>query len=506
MNEHLVLETLQKLCKKYADNPYLAQKFQHFICNQLETMMDQIDASRQERIQRIEDLTAEQYSFIESFMFHNKYFYHPTTETFIYYDGLNYVELSEDNVLYNVLTTISRDRSIMSWKHKTKVSIMKRIKDIHIYQTIPESETIQLVLNSLCPAVFKTKAEAKYFLTVIGDNILSSRSERKDPACIHIAPASLKPLLHKINVLSQMLFGANPCSSLKHKYHVEHNYANIRFITANNQIGLPIDDIVSLNLLCVACHYSSRYQSSEQYLLKYCNDDAAISAITYLKSMTPETLINAFISEYIFVTPTNIRLSAGTSVLKAVSDIKPTIVTWKNMQYLWKHFLDTKNIPNVVFASKFKSQVIEALERFYSPEEEIFNGIYSKHLPSMCKFLQFWDETMVNDDDELELETSEVATLFKVWLEARGDSRINMSEKQVMDIVNFFYPDVETEGDKFIYKVKNTLWDKQMEIHMSNQNSTSSFDAYVNYCAWKRRQNKNLPVASKQYFDKVIDM
>lgn len=506
MNESLILETLQKLCTKYADNPYLAQKFQHFICNQLETMMDQIDASHQERIQRIEDLTAEQYSFIESFMFHNKYFYHPTTETFIYYDGLNYVELSEDNVLYNVLTTISRDRSIMSWKHKTKVSIMKRIKDIHVYQTIPESETIQLVLNSLCPAVFKTKAEAKYFLTVIGDNILSSRSERKDPACIHIAPASLKPLLHKINVLSQMLFGANPCSSLKHKYHAEHNYANIRFITANHQIGIPIDEIVSLNLLCVACHYSSRYQSSEQYLLKYCNDDAAISAITYLKSLTPETLINTFISEYIFVTPTNIRLSAGTSVLKSVSDIKPTTVTWKNMQYLWKHFLDTKNIPNVVFASKFKSQVIEALERFYVPEEEVFNGIYSKHLPSVCKFLQFWDETIIQDEDELELETSEIATLFKLWLEGRGDSRINMSEKQVIDILNFFYPDVETEGDKFVFKVKCSLWDKQMEVRMATveQENVSSFDAYVNYCAWKRSQNKNLPVASKQYFDKLI--
>lgn len=218
MNEPLVLETLQKLCTKYANNPYLAQKFQHFICNQLETMMDQINASHQERIQRIEDLTAEQYSFIESFMFHNKYFYHPTTESFFHYDGLNYVELSEDNVLYNVLTTISRDRSIMSWKHKTKVSIMKRIKDIHVYQTIPESETIQAVLNSLYPAVFKTKAETKYFLTIIGDNILSSRSERKDPACIHVVPVSLKPLLHKINVLSQMLFGANPCSSFKHKY------------------------------------------------------------------------------------------------------------------------------------------------------------------------------------------------------------------------------------------------------------------------------------------------
>jgi hypothetical protein len=507
------LNTVQHLYDKYVDNPYMAPKFQHFICNQLETMMDQIDKTHNERVQRIEDLTSEQYLFIESFMFHNKYFYHPTTEAYFYYDGHNYVELSEDEVLYNVLTTISRDRSIMSWKHKTKVSIMKRIKDIHIYQTIPESATIQNVLNALWPAVFKTKAEAKYFLTVIGDNILSSRvREPKDPATIHIVSSALKPLLHKINVLCQTVFGANPCSSFKHKYHAEHNYALIRLLsnTSTRTIGPEctqsgsLDNIATLNLLCVACHYSSKYQSSEQYLLKYCNDDEVINSITYLKSMTPETLIELFIGEYIFITPTALKLSAGLSLVNNVQ-IKPTTITWKNMQYLWKHFLDSKCIPNVVFASKLKTHVIEKLAKYYVQEEDVFNGIYSKHLPSVCKFLQFWDETMVVDDDEYELETSEVATLFKVWLEGRNESKINMNDKQVMDIINFFYPEIDTEGDKFIYKVKNTLWDKQMEIHMSthNQENISSFDAYVNYCAWKRRQNKNLPVASKQYFDKL---
>lgn len=223
--------------------------------------------------------------------------------------------------------------------------------------------------------------------------------------------------------------------------------------------------------------------------------------------MTPEIFINTFISEYIFILPSSLRLSAGGSVLKSVSDIKPFIITWKNMQYLWKHFLSAKSIPNVVFASRFESEVTEALKRFYVPEEEVFVGIYSKHLPSVCKFLQFWDETVVQDEDELELETSEIATLFKLWLEGRGDSRINMSEKQVMDILNFFYPDVETEGDKFVFKVKCSLWDKQMEVRMASveQENVSSFDAYVNYCAWKRSQNKNLPVASKPYFDKIKD-
>ena len=500
MNRESILNTVSQLCDKYGENSYMAPKFEHFICNQLETMMDQIDKSHQERVQRIEDLTSEQYSFIESFMFHNKYFYHPTTETFFHYDGINYIELSEDDVLYNVLTTISRDRSIMSWKHKTKVSIMKRIKDNHIYHTIPESKTIQSVLQSLCPSVFKSKAEAKYFLTVLGDNILSSRNDKREPY-IHIVSTSLKPFLHKVNVLCQTLFGANPCSSFKHKYHAEHNYALIRLLSNTN---LCTDNPISLNLLCVACHYSAKYQSSENYLLKYCNDDQVINSITYLKNMTPESLIDMFISEYIFVTPVSIKLSAGTSLLNNMQ-IKPTTITWNNMQYLWKHFLDGKCIPNVVFASKFKTRITEMLEKYYNYDDEVFNGIYSKHLPSVCRFLQFWDETIVGDDDEQELETSEISALFKLWLEQRNESKINMSDKQVMDIINFFYPDIETEGDKFVYKVKSTLWDKQMEIHMATHGlqDVSSFDAYVNYCAYKRRENKNLPIASKQYFDKI---
>lgn len=308
--EKILHDKVTELYTKYKDDPYMAPRFQNFMCCQLAPMMEQIEKNHNERVQRIEDLTVEQYAFIESFMFHNKYFYHPTTESFFYYDGIHYVSLSEDEVLYNVLTTISRDRSIMSWKHKTKVSIMKRIKDNHIYQTIPESMTIQNVLKSLYPAVFKTKAEAKYFLTIVGDNILSSRTEKKDPGYIHIVPSLAKPLLHKLNVLSQTLFGANPCGFFKHKYHAEHNYALIRLLKLES-IDL---NAITIDLLCVACHYSSRYQHSETYLQKYCDDDAVINSITYLKQMTPESLIDMFIGEYVRITPTSMKMTASIGI------------------------------------------------------------------------------------------------------------------------------------------------------------------------------------------------
>ena len=48
----------------------------------------------------------------------------------------------------------------------------KHIKEKPITQSIPESTTIQYVIQHLTPTLFRSKSEAKYFLTVLGDNIL----------------------------------------------------------------------------------------------------------------------------------------------------------------------------------------------------------------------------------------------------------------------------------------------------------------------------------------------
>jgi hypothetical protein len=49
----------------------------------------------------------------------------------------------------------------MGWKHKTKISVLKKIKENSLQKTIPESETIQMVLDSLYPSFFSSKTEAK---------------------------------------------------------------------------------------------------------------------------------------------------------------------------------------------------------------------------------------------------------------------------------------------------------------------------------------------------------
>ena len=86
--------------------------------------------------------------------------------------------MKEDDIVYNLLSTVSYDnKSLIDWKHKTKISLLKKIKERSIFSVIPESKTIQYVLNLLTPTYFLTKNEAKYFLTCIGDNILKKIRE-----------------------------------------------------------------------------------------------------------------------------------------------------------------------------------------------------------------------------------------------------------------------------------------------------------------------------------------
>jgi hypothetical protein len=242
----------------------------------------------------------------------------------------------------------------------------------------------------------------------------------------------------------------------------------------------------------------------------------------YLKSLTPDVLIEMFLGEYIRVTPSSGKFTIGNEVINDIV-FKHTQITWKNMYYLWRHFLDSKHLPNVVFTTKLKTRLVEILSHYYDGEQDLFNGIYSKYLPNVCKFLQFWEETMTEDVSEIELEVGEIAALFKHW---RGkEHTVNMSEKQIIDIITYFYPDVETDGEKYIYKIRSTLWDKQLDIQMAIDDmketlrfqAVSAYDAYVYYCQYqnkilesrRRPSNGNLstPVSllvSKQYFDKYI--
>jgi len=566
-NKERIIEAIQEIYTKYEQNPYMEQKVVNYVCSQLPLIFENIERTHIERSQRTDELTTEQNLFIQHFLYNNRYFYHPSTEAFFYYNGDHYRQYGEDDILFNVLSSISRDANLMQWKHKTKTTIMKRIKENHLYKAIPESGTIQAVLNLFCPAVFKTKTEAKYFLTILGENIVGkvrnaqcdrsttevrssalSDDEQLPTSLIHIVPASAKQLIHRLNTLCQSWFGSNLSQTFKYKYHADHSYSSIRIFNFNGAVDSESFDSGfndrGLDILCVACHYANRYTSSDNYLLKYSNDADLVNAVFFLKNISPDTLVDMFIGEYISASPVDTKVldtKVSSSVETKVSSTVDIKISWKNMVYLWRHFLEAKHLPNVIVAAKLKTYLTTRLADYYNVDVDAFTGINSKYLPSVCKFLQFWEDTMEPDETELELEISEVAVLFKKWTESRRESAVQfhekqISEKQICDLITYFYPEVEIEGEKYIYKIKNKMWDKQLDIQMAMEDlkdrlgcegwrqvieHVSLYDAYVHYSNYmngsvakgedgKRRRPSSGNMAairiivSKQYFDRFL--
>jgi hypothetical protein len=162
---------------------------------------------------------------------------------------------------------------LLQWKHKTKVNIIKQIKDRNLFTSTPETDTIQNVLNSLYPNFFPSKKIAKYFLTIIGDNILKKNSD-----LIFIISPKMRVFLDELEAVSLYSIGSG-YNSFKYvtKYHENHSFNNCRLIKFNenysNEYWRDLLKKIGLNLLCVAAHYSNRYKDSDSFIISNSDEE-----------------------------------------------------------------------------------------------------------------------------------------------------------------------------------------------------------------------------------------
>ena len=186
---------IQGLYEKYKNDPYMLSKLRHLLCNQLSNMLDNISKTHEANEVRFEEMSIEKDAFVETFLNNNnKYLYNSSTENFFLYDSMHYKNITEDDLLYTILSTISQSRQLMSWKQRTRMNIMKRIKDTPILKSVPESDTIQFVLDLLYPAFFESKTKAKYFLCILGDSLL-----KKETNLIHFIKPISKNFIQYLN-------------------------------------------------------------------------------------------------------------------------------------------------------------------------------------------------------------------------------------------------------------------------------------------------------------------
>ena len=512
-----LLDIVRGLYQKYADDEYLISKLTTHIKTALPTLLQQKCDERNMREERRKTLEETSDEFIREFINSSAYYYNPNIDLFFVYHHNTYKIINEDDIEHDIRTTITDQQNpeLSIWKYKIKNSIIKKIKERDLLSSIPESETIQRILNALTPFIFKNKDSAKYFLTIIGDILLRKNTNT------YFIPSKTKHFISELSEESYALFGTpNMMNHIKFKFY-EHTYEECRiidvieniisfpFYTHNEgiKIGLShsmsssslssLSNMVSssgistpkspstynassiiqkqsmLDLFCVAAHYSTRFNSADLFIEKHCKDHAIREHAFYLKSITDDEIMMKFIS----------------TTMEPYQNASARI-TWKNMLYLWKLFVEEEKIPNVFFTNVLKKHLMKRFEWICEPlqtssnssdssstltsntelqdtQQEVFLNVTSKHLPLVGKFMSFWNENITCNHTEIELEIDELSTLFLNYGNVYHGNQKNVqtiTDQTILGFIRHFLPDICIEEDKYLMNIGCKLWDKKQEI------------------------------------------
>jgi hypothetical protein len=485
---------VERLFEKYKDDEYMLQRIYNHVYLHLPNTLENESRNHEKRQNLNSYLSEEQQIFIQVFLSKNNYYYLPNNGFFYEYNGKDYMIVKEDDIIHKLLSTISKERVLLQWKYKTKINIIKQIKDRNLFTSIPETDTIQSVLNVLYPSIFLSKSAAKYFLTIVGDNILKKTSN-----LIFLVSPKMKQLLHELESVAVLSIGNdNVSSKFITKYHENHSFENIRLLQINENISndywRELLKRIGLNLLCLATHYSKRYLHSDHFL-DNCSDDDLLAYVHTLKNTTQGEIVKRFVHECIETTFDEYRIE------------------WKNLHFMWKQFLSGAGLPNVVFSTTLKAALSDQFA--YDKDADSFKGITSKYLPVYKEFIQFWEETMVSCNHEEvfenEFEIDEIHSLFKDW----NRNRSALSEETIIKIVRHFFPAFDIVEDKYVLHVTSTMWDKVEDIRNSfpyikeqikseHALSLISFDDVYTYYQKYGTMHAVKFVVSKRFFEKYL--
>ena len=470
----------ESLYVKYNSNETLKNRLLYYLLKYVPEKMEEHTQNLIEKEHRTEILSEEHTKFVQTFMNNTEreYFYIPVSQLFVCYNGEEYTKINEDDILHDVLTRIKTNPQLTAWKYRIKSNVMKLIKEQYVLDHIPSSKTIQDILT-LLSATFKLgKDEAKYFLTIIGDNMLKICS-----GLVYFADVKTKSFFQNVSDFSYSYFKSsrNPVDCIKFKYY-HHDFSKCRLLHLPHYVEhAACRDYLKkhiLDFLCVACHYSKRFQCADNFLRNQAGGTVFAEYALTLHNTTIDAILEQFRSEYLeqSVTTMKFTLSSG------------------EMYFLWKSFLTNHKLPLLLFSKQFEEQMNNVYGEL--KEGDIYQNITSREIGYVKTFNQFWKESITYDSTEQYFEISELRDILS------KEQRLNLEEDKILSLLRHFHPDVEIEDDKFVNGIACTFWNKKQDIDNflnACQNNTS----YTNYCSYTN--NKGLPYnVSKLYFERLI--
>ena len=376
-------------------------------------------------------------------------YYNKTSQLYYHYINGDFISLNEDNLLYLVLEFISNNVLPIDTKQKIilRNKIIKQIKDNNIYETIPDSKTIQTILSLLNETLFLKKAYSKCFLITVGRIILQ---KKVDNDFLIFTRANMKSFLSELNKNISIYFcNTNVFNFFKFKFTQDHSQSNIKKYvlpcTKINSNNIRIAEQEYINMIIVAIYYYNRYNTIDNYLESENILFHVKESITYLYTDKVK-IVKQFVDEHI------------------IKEEKQSIQQ-KQLIFLWKKFTYEKDI----FVNSFTSYNDFILELFdylktdcdKNNNNNILCGYYSLDLPYVDDFKSFWNTNFSFCEDETNFEINEILFLYNKFSKIKKN---NLNEALIKLIIQCFYPMYELVGNKMINGIKCSLWDKKTEL------------------------------------------
>jgi hypothetical protein len=425
------------------------------------------------KLLELEEIEEKSYDDIVKYFFENNcYYYNSTTNLYVEYTN-NYKFINENNMLHIILKFISKYQDIYlltsNQKQTIKTKIQKKIKETTIYDTIPESNTLQNLISFLYPNIFIERNIAKYFMITLGDIIL------KKTDLFYFIPNYIKPLVSLINKsLSMYFYTINLGNHYKYKYS-DHTTDKSRVIPFNN-ININhynIDSAFIINLICCSIHYSNRYENGDKFLDKIISNDInTIRQIYWIKNTKKEHLIDSFIDDYLY-TKDGYKINE------------------KDMLFLWKSYIKKHEYINIFTKhSDILSHIASKINY-----NVFFINVGSHYLPYVQNFKDFWVKYIYSDEGNYEINE-----LFGLFVEQYNIKNIN--ENNMYDLIHYYYPEIKIE-DKFIQNIGCVLWNKKKDVleFLETHKEEQSINLYSVYCS----EFKDKKRVSKNYFMNILN-
>jgi hypothetical protein len=490
-------QMIANLSDQYKCNPYIIQRIDSHL-SKFPELLVKINNDHNDRVNKMKKLMMEQDNFCNIFLSKHKYYFMSHNNMFYEYDNKTYKPVKEDDIYYTLLSTItSGNKTLMPWKQRTATMMMKKIKERSLFTSIPETYTIQHVLSFL-NTFFQSKHESKYFLTIIGDCIL-----RKSTDNLYFISSNLKQFISLIEIHSCVVTGVGTFNNFITKHSEKHKLNNYRIINTIYDTNTMTMDLIknmfseiSIDLLCIAVHYSERYGSAENFLNTKLAEEPIRDTICYFVNNSIENIVDNFIK---------------TSIEK-VDNIN-MIINEKNMYYIWKLYLSTINVPNVTYSIKLVTMLGNKLPHYASEKGGVvFRFVTSPYLPKVSSFLTFWNKHIsISKDDNDEYEIDELLYLYKI----SSCKNTYISDTEMLRMIKHYYSHaVKIIDDKYVTNVRCNLWSKNDDIDefLNNYNGKgliSTDDLYNSYKSYFKAKemlnnNTNYLLTSKQYFEKNV--